>query len=136
MLDVPRELVTFLARLLADERAARGTRTGTRALSYGKQALLALVWFRERRHLAMIGHGLGISQATSYLYLDEAIGAHRPSSRPARHPGPWAAAGLVAHDPRRQGRQHRPRRRRQHRGATIDAWYSGKARDLAATSRP
>lgn len=44
MLDVSRELVTFLARLLADERAARGTRTNTRVLSCGKQALFALVW--------------------------------------------------------------------------------------------
>ena len=33
MLDVPRELVHHLARLLAAERRARGTRQGTRALT-------------------------------------------------------------------------------------------------------
>ena len=38
MLDVPTELVTFLAALLAGERRERGTRAGTRALSCGKQA--------------------------------------------------------------------------------------------------
>jgi hypothetical protein len=73
MLDVARELVTLLAGLLADERAARGTRTGARALSCGKQAVFALVWFRERRPVALTGKGWGISQATAYRYLDEAI---------------------------------------------------------------
>jgi len=33
MLDVPAELVTFLADLLSAERVARGTRAGTRAPS-------------------------------------------------------------------------------------------------------
>ena len=81
MLDVAGELVTFLAGLLADARRARGTRAGTRALSCGKQALFALVWFRERRDIALVGRGLGISQTTAYRYLDEAIemlGAQAP----------------------------------------------------------
>ncbi len=73
MLDVPRELVTFLAELLATERRDRGTRAGTRAPSCGKQSLFALVWFRERRDVALTGKGLGISPATSYRYLDEVI---------------------------------------------------------------
>lgn len=72
MLDVPTELVAFVAELLAAERLARGTRAGT--LSCTDQALFALVWFRENREVALIGRGLGISQATSYRYLDEAIG--------------------------------------------------------------
>jgi hypothetical protein len=33
MLDVPRELVAYLSRLLAAERRARGTRRATRALT-------------------------------------------------------------------------------------------------------
>ena len=49
ILDVPAELVAYLAGLLADERRARGTRAGTRALSCWRQAVFALVWFRERR---------------------------------------------------------------------------------------
>jgi hypothetical protein len=40
MLDVPRELVRHLARLLAAERRALGTRRGTRALTCFYQALL------------------------------------------------------------------------------------------------
>ncbi|MGH4019760.1 MAG: hypothetical protein ACRDT0_11095 [Pseudonocardiaceae bacterium] len=74
MLDVPTELAEFLAGLLAAERVARGTRTGSRALSYTDQAVFALVWFRESRDIPLIGKGLGISQATAYRYLDEAIG--------------------------------------------------------------
>ena len=40
MVDVPRELVQYLGRLLAAERRARGTRRGTRALTCFYQALL------------------------------------------------------------------------------------------------
>jgi hypothetical protein len=43
MLDVPRELVRYLARLLAAERRARGTRKGARALTCHRQALMVLV---------------------------------------------------------------------------------------------
>ena len=57
MLDVPTELVTFVAELLAAERLARGTRAGTRALTCEKQAIFALVWFRERRDVAITGKG-------------------------------------------------------------------------------
>jgi hypothetical protein len=73
MLEVPTELVTFVADLLAAERERRGTRAGTRALTCEKQAVLVLVWFREGRPVALTGHGLGISQATAYRYLDEAL---------------------------------------------------------------
>ncbi|WP_245714617.1 hypothetical protein [Micromonospora inyonensis] len=43
MVDVPRELVRYLGRLLAAERRAKGTRRGTRALTCFYQALLVLV---------------------------------------------------------------------------------------------
>jgi hypothetical protein len=65
--------VTFLSELLAAERVARGTRTGSRAPSCTDQAVFALVWFRESRDIPLIGRGLGISQATAYRYLDEAV---------------------------------------------------------------
>lgn len=35
--------------------------------------MFALVWCRERREVALTGKGLGISQATAYRYLHEAI---------------------------------------------------------------
>ena len=72
MLDVPRELVQYLGRLLAAERRARGTRTGTRALTCFYQALMVLVWFRKAEDLTLLGAGFGISRATAYRYRDEA----------------------------------------------------------------
>ena len=67
MLDVPRELVQHLGRLLAAERRARGTRTGTRALTCFYQALLILVWFRKAEDVTLLGAGFGISRATASM---------------------------------------------------------------------
>ncbi|WP_420847601.1 helix-turn-helix domain-containing protein [Natronosporangium hydrolyticum] len=72
MLDVPRELVHHLARLLTAERRTRGTRRRTRALTCFKQALLVLVWYRKREDLTLLAAGFGISRATAYRYRDEA----------------------------------------------------------------
>ena len=73
MLDVPKELVRHLAGLLAAERGRRGTRSGTRALSCHRQALLILVWFRKGEDKALLGAGFGVSRATAYRYLTEGI---------------------------------------------------------------
>jgi Helix-turn-helix of DDE superfamily endonuclease len=72
MVDV-RELVQYLGRLLATERRACGTRTGTRALTCFHQALLVLAWFRKGADLTLLGAGFGISRATAYRYRDEGI---------------------------------------------------------------
>ena len=71
--DVPRELVQYLGRLLAVERRARGTRRGTRALTCFYQALLVLVWFRKAEDMTLLGAGFGISRATAYRYRDEGM---------------------------------------------------------------
>ncbi|MFV2088973.1 helix-turn-helix domain-containing protein, partial [Micromonospora sp. LOL_021] len=73
MVDVPRELVQYVSRLLAAERRTRGTRTGTRALTCFRQALMVLVWFREGEDVALLGAGFGVSRATAYRYLAEGI---------------------------------------------------------------
>jgi hypothetical protein len=73
MLDVPRELVWYVSRLLAGERRARGTRKRARVLTCFRQALFALVWFRKREDLTVLGAGFGISRATAYRYRDEAV---------------------------------------------------------------
>jgi hypothetical protein len=81
MLDVPRELVRHLARLLAAERRAVGTRRGTRALTCFYQALLVLIWFRKAEGTTLLGAGFGVSRATAYRYMAEGIAvlaAHRP----------------------------------------------------------
>jgi hypothetical protein len=73
MPDVPRELVAYLAALLRAERRARGTRRKARALTCFRQALFALVWFRKREHLTVLGAGFGISRATANGHRDEAV---------------------------------------------------------------
>ncbi len=47
-LDVPRELVQFVAKLLAAERCRRGTPRRSRALTCFWQAVLGRRWFRDR----------------------------------------------------------------------------------------
>ena len=73
MVDVPRELVQYVARLLYAERRSRGTRRKTRALTCFYQALLVLVWFRKHEDLTLLGAGFGISRATAYRYRDEGV---------------------------------------------------------------
>ncbi|GAB3712601.1 hypothetical protein [Nocardiopsis oceani] len=71
-LDVPREVVLFLSRLLAAERKLRGTRKGTRALTCFHQAVMALRHFREGTDPATLARDHGIGRSTGYRYIDEA----------------------------------------------------------------
>ncbi len=73
MLDVPRHVVEFLARLLAAHRRRIGTPKGSRALGPFRQAVLVLRWFRERGCVHCLARDAGISQATGYRYLHEGI---------------------------------------------------------------
>lgn len=73
MVDVPRELVVYVASLLRAERRVRRTRNRTRALTCFRQALFGLVWFRKREDLTTLGAGFGISRATAYRYRDEVV---------------------------------------------------------------
>jgi hypothetical protein len=85
-LDVPLQLVLFVSRLLGERRREIGTRRGTRALTCWKQAVFTLAWFRDRPDIRRLGQGSGISQATAYRYLNEAIdvlAAQAPSLREA-----------------------------------------------------
>ncbi|MBV9026385.1 MAG: IS5/IS1182 family transposase [Streptomycetaceae bacterium] len=73
MLDVPRHVVEYLAMLLAAHRRALGTPKGSRALGPFRQAVLVLRWFRERGCVHCLARDAGVSQATGYRYLHEAI---------------------------------------------------------------
>lgn len=73
MLDVPRELLIYVARLLRAHRRELGTRNGTRLLTCYKQALFAIAWFRDKTDVSRLGKGFGMSQATAYRYLSEVI---------------------------------------------------------------
>ncbi len=133
MLDVPTELVAFLGELLAAERLARGTRTGSRALSCTDQAVFALVWFRESRDIPLIGKGMGISQATAYRYLDEAVGvlaARAPDLHDALERGHNEGWSHVVLDGKVVDTDRLRIKKLSAKGKTIDAWYSGKTRDF------
>jgi len=72
-LDVPRELVQFVAGLLLAERHRRGTPRGSRALTCFRQAVLGLRWFRDRTTADALARDHGVSRATAYRYVDEVI---------------------------------------------------------------
>ena len=73
MLDVPREPIFFVSRLLAARRRQIGTRKGTRRLGCYKQAVFALAWFRDKGDIPRLGRGFGLPQSSAYRYLDEVI---------------------------------------------------------------
>ena len=73
MLPVREETVEVLAQLLADERARRGTRADTRALSCRDQAVLILRWFCDGTRMSQLAGDNGISMSTGYAYLHEGI---------------------------------------------------------------
>ena len=70
---MPRDLVVFLARLLAARRRAIGTRRRRRALTPFAQAVLVLRWYRQRPQVAVLAAEAAISPATAYRYLHEGI---------------------------------------------------------------
>jgi len=143
ILDVPRELVLELAKLLRAERRSRGTRKGTRLLTCFRQALLVLVWLRTKGEVEVIGAGFGVPRATAYRYRDEAL-----KVLAAQAPGLHEALQEVAE----QGWSHvvvdgkliRTDRCAETttsvKGETINAWYSGKHRapggNVQAVIRP
>lgn len=135
MLDVPRELVQHLARLLAAERRARGTRRGTRALTCFYQALLVLIWFRKAEDTGLLGAGFGVSRATAYRYVAEGI-AVLAACRPDLHEALQQVAdegwAYVILDGKLFDCDRLSETTTSVKGAAIDAWYSGKHRDFGA----
>ncbi len=73
MLDVPRHVVEYLARLLAAHRRRISTPKHSRALGPFRQAVFVLRWFREAGCVHCLARDAGISQATGYRYLHEGI---------------------------------------------------------------
>jgi hypothetical protein len=135
MLDVPRELVTYLARLLAAERRARGTRKGTRALTCFRQALMVLVWFRKGEDKTLLGAGFAVSRATAYRYVAEAIAvlcAQAPDLHTALHRVADEGWAHVILDGKLFATDRLTETTTSAKGQAIDAWYSGKHRDFGA----
>lgn len=143
MLDVPRELVRYLSQLLAAERRARGTRTGTRALTCWRQALMVLVWFRKNEDKTLLGAGFGVSRATAYRYVAEGIEvlcAQAPDLHEALQRVADEGWSHVILDGKLFATDRLAETTTSVKGQSIDAWYSGKHRrpgaNIQAIMRP
>jgi hypothetical protein len=130
LLDVPAELVLYVAELLGKHRREIGTRRGTRALSCWRQAIFALAWFRDRPDVARLGRGFGISQATAYRYLGEAIEvltARAPDLREALERAKADGLPYLILDGKVVAADRLKEKTTSKKGREIDRWYSGKA---------
>jgi DDE superfamily endonuclease len=129
-LDVPRELVWFVAKLLLAERRRRGTPRGSRALGCFWQAVLGVRWFRDRTTADALARDHGVSRATACRYLDEVIivlaeqaPALRQALDRARDEGfshVILDGKIITCDRCKEPAVSSP-------GEVIDLWYSGKA---------
>jgi hypothetical protein len=130
ILDVPFQLVLFVSKLLAEHRREIGTRRGTLALTCWKQAVFVLAWFRDRPDIARLGQGSGISQATAYRYLNEAIevlAAKAPSLREALEKAVELGLPYLILDGTIIAADRCAEKKTSKKGREIDRWYSGKA---------
>lgn len=134
-LDVPRELVRHVARLLRAERRAVGTRPGARALTCFYQALLVLVWFRKGEDKTTLGAGFGVSRATAYRYLAEAVrvlAAQTPTLHDALRRVAADGWSHVILDGKLFDTDRLAETTTSVKGDIIDAWYFGKHRNFGA----
>ncbi|MDP4511534.1 transposase family protein [Nonomuraea turcica] len=135
ILDVPRELVSHLSRLLRAERRLRGTRKGTRKSSPWWQAVYGLVWFRNGGDIANLGRGFGLSRTTSYRYLNEVIDVLAEQAPDLKDALDRARADGRPHlilDGTLTSIDRVGEKKTSVKGKEIDAWYSGKVRAFAA----
>jgi hypothetical protein len=129
MLDVPAELLRYLTRLLAAERRRRGTPARSRKLTCREQALLALRWFRDRTRPERLAADHGISRATAYPCVDEAVdvlSAQAPGLDEALERALAEGAPYVVLDGKIFETDRLAETVTSAKGEGIDAWYSGK----------
>jgi DDE superfamily endonuclease len=129
-LDVPRELVLFVAKLLWAERRRRGTPRGSRALTCFWEAALGLRWFRDRTACDALARDHGISRATAYRYLDEVIAVlaeQAPDLRQALERAQGQGFSHVILDGKIIPCDRCKEPTVSVKGQAIDLWYSGKA---------
>src|SRR5258705_13294721 len=89
---------------------------------------MVLVWFRKGEDKTLLGAGFGVSRATAYRYVAEAItvlAAQAPDLHTALRR--VARRGLVPRDPRRETVHYRP----PHRDSTDRAALPGDREKLA-----
>ena len=132
-LDVPRELVLFVSRLLARQRKETGTRKGTRILGCYRQALFVLAWYRDKADIPRLGAGFGLSQATSYRYVAEGttvMAAEAPGLEEALERAVKEGTPYVILDGKIVSADRCHAKTVSRKGREIDLWYSGKKKDF------
>jgi hypothetical protein len=132
-LDVDRETVRYVARLLAGERRRRSTRRGTRLLTPFKQALFGLAWLRDRCDVERLGAGFGLSRTTAYRYRDEVLAIlsdQAPDLQEALETARGAGCAYLILDGALIATDRLAETKVSKRGREIDAWFSGKNRQF------
>ena len=138
MLDVPAELLRYLSRLLAAERRRRGTPAKSRKLSCRDQAVLALRWFRDRTRIEALGRDHGVSRATAYRYVAEAVdvlSARAPGLAQALERAMAEGAPFVVLDGKVFETDRLTETVTSVKGEDINAWYSGKKHRPGASAQ-
>ncbi len=133
MLDVPRDLIWFVSGLLAARRRSIGTRKKTRSLGCYRQAVFGLAWFRDKGSIPRLGAGFGLSQATSYRYIDEIIDVlaeRAPGLRRALERALAEGTSYVILDGKIVDSDRCHEKTLSRKGREIDLWYSGKKKDF------
>ena len=128
-LDVPVELVRFLARLLSAERRRVGTRRDTRRLTPFKQAVFGLAWLRDRCDIERLGSGFGLSRATAYRYHEEVLRVlsdQAPDLQEALERAKESKVAYLILDGTIISCDRLDEAKISKKGKEIDAWYSGK----------
>jgi hypothetical protein len=132
-LDVPRELVQFVSRLLARRRKEIGTREGTRSLGCYRQALFVVAWYRDKADIARLGAWFGLSQATAYRYVTEGtkvLSAQAPGLEEALERAVKEGTPYVILDGKIVDSDRCHEKTVSRKGRDIDLWYSGKKIDF------
>jgi len=128
-LDVPRELLRFVTRLLITERRLRGTPAGSRALTCREQAVLVLRRFRDRTRVEQLGRDHGVSRATACRYVAEGtdvLAAQAPDLHEALERAREEGIPFVILDGKLFSTDRVAEQVTSVKGEEIDAWYSGK----------
>jgi hypothetical protein len=132
-LDVPRELVLYVSRLLARRRKETGTRKGTRCLGCYRQALFVLAWYRDNTDIPRLGAGFGLSQATSYRYVAEGtqvLSAQAPGLEEALERAVKEGTPYVILDGKIVDSDRCHEKTVSRKGRDTGLWYSGKKKDF------
>ena len=130
MLDVPGELSVRRQAATGPPPRDRHAAWQPGPFSCWQQAVFTLAWFRDRPDVARLGRGFGISQATAYRYLAEAISvlaARSPGLARALEAAREQGLAYLILDGKIVAADRCKEKTTSKKGKTIDRWYSGKA---------